>query len=85
MNVTGKTGPVLAALTVEPEDRLLMVTANGIAIRMDVATIRKTGRTAQGVMLQRLDSGDVVSSIERIVSAASRLDDSDKTTELIEA
>jgi len=69
MNVTAKTGPVLAGLAVQPEDRLLMVTANGIAIRMDVATIRKTGRTAQGVMLQRLGAGDVVSSIERIVSS----------------
>ncbi|MBE0702518.1 MAG: DNA gyrase subunit A, partial [Afipia sp.] len=75
MNVTAKTGPVLAALSVEAEDRMLMVTANGIAIRMDVSTIRKTGRTAQGVMLQRLGAGDIVSSIERIVRDATRLED----------
>lgn len=75
MNVTAKTGPVLAALTVLREDRLLMVTKNGIAIRMDVADIRQTGRTAQGVGLQRLQAGDVVSSIERMIHQPEVLED----------
>ncbi|HEY3413454.1 MAG TPA: DNA gyrase subunit A [Armatimonadota bacterium] len=75
MNVTAKTGPVHDALTVAREDRLLMVTKNGIAIRMDVADIRQTGRTAQGVMLQRLATGDVVSSIERMIHQPEVLDD----------
>jgi DNA gyrase subunit A len=75
MNVTSKTGPVHDALTVQREDRLLMVTKNGIAIRMDVADIRQTGRTAQGVMLQRLESGDVVSSIERMIHQPEPLED----------
>lgn len=81
MNVTGKTGPVLAALAVQPEDRLLMVTANGIAIRLEVDTIRKTGRLAQGVVLQRLGPGDTVSSIARSVRDAAHLEESEDAAE----
>lgn len=75
MNVTSKTGPVIAALTVLPEDRLLMVSENGVAIRMNVADIRKTGRNAQGVMLQRLGEGDAVKRIERLVQSADVLEE----------
>ncbi|HEY3266923.1 MAG TPA: DNA gyrase subunit A [Armatimonadota bacterium] len=75
MNVTGKTGAVLSALPVFPDHRLLMVTKNGIAIRMQVENIRRTGRHAQGVLLQRLGEGDVVSSIERLVREAVTLDE----------
>jgi DNA gyrase subunit A len=81
MNVTAKTGPVLAALTVEKEDRLLMATTGGIAIRINVADIRQTGRTAQGVMLQRLGAGDAVSTIERVISGVGGLNGDDEKAE----
>jgi DNA gyrase subunit A len=75
MHVTPKTGPVIAALNIVPGDKLLIVSEKGVAIRMDTDTIRKTGRSAQGVLLQRLDDGDAVKSIERVVQSAEELND----------
>ncbi len=69
MNVTAKTGKIVGAEVVEEEDRLLVMTTNGKAIRMKVKDIRTTGRVAQGVSLIRLATGDQVRSIARVVSS----------------
>jgi len=66
MEVTDKTGPVVAACVVDPSDRLMIITANGIMIRVAVNEIRKAGRSTQGVRLIHLEQGDAVASIERI-------------------
>ena len=55
----------------EPDDKLMVLTEKGVTIRMDIQTIRETGRTAQGVMLIRVDSGDQVVTIERLLDTAS--------------
>ncbi|MFQ3588128.1 MAG: DNA gyrase subunit A [Fimbriimonadaceae bacterium] len=70
MNVTDKTGEIIGAEVVEPEDRLLVMTTNGKGIRMKVKDIREVGRVAQGVKLINLAPGDTVRSIARIVQAA---------------
>ncbi len=67
MNVTPKTGPIIDAAVVEPEDKLMVLTENGVAIRMDIAPIRSTGRSTQGVKLINLGDGDKVATIERLV------------------
>ena len=67
MNVTSKTGPIVDAAVVEPNDKLMVLTEKGITIRMDVATIRAAGRSTQGVKLINLDDGDRVCTIERLV------------------
>lgn len=67
MNVTIKTGKIVGAEVVEDDDRLLVMTTNGKAIRMKVRDIRTTGRVAQGVSLIRLATGDQVRSIARVV------------------
>lgn len=66
MDVTEKTGPVVAACVVSENDRLMVITVNGITIRMPVSEIRKAGRSTQGVRLINLEPGDKVASIERI-------------------
>jgi DNA gyrase subunit A len=66
MNITEKTGPVVDAVVVEPDDRLMIISANGIVIRMEVGEIREAGRSTQGVKLINLEPGDRVSTIERI-------------------
>ena len=70
MNVTPKTGPIVDAAVVEPDDKLMVLTEKGVTIRMDIASIRETGRTAQGVTLIRVDSGDRVTTIERLLDTA---------------
>lgn len=70
MNCTDKTGKVVGAEVVEPEDKLLVMTMNGKGIRVRVKEIRETGRVAQGVKLIDLAAGDQVRSIARIVQQA---------------
>lgn len=67
MNVTSKTGPIVDAAVVEPEDKLMVLTESGVAIRMDVAPIRATGRSTQGVTLIKVGTGDKVVTIERLI------------------
>ena len=67
MNVTSKTGPIVDAAVVEPNDKLMVLTQKGITIRMEVETIRAAGRSTQGVKLINLDEGDTVCTIERLV------------------
>jgi DNA gyrase subunit A len=68
MNVTSKTGPIVDAAVVEVDDKLMVLTESGIAIRMDIGPIRATGRSAQGVKLINLNDGDKVATIERLVN-----------------
>ena len=67
MNVTEKTGKIVGAEVVDDDDRLLVMTVTGKAIRMKVKDIRLVGRIAQGVKLIDLAAGDQVRSIARIV------------------
>lgn len=70
MNVTEKTGHVVGAEVVMDDDRLLLMTGNGKAIRMKVKDIRVTGRVAQGVKLMDIASGDHIISMARVVQEA---------------
>ncbi len=67
MNITAKTGPIVDAAVVEPDDKLMIITEKGITIRMDITSIRAVGRSTQGVKLINLDAKDRVITIERVV------------------
>ncbi len=71
MDITTKTGSIVDAAVVEPDDKLMVITRKGITIRMEIGTIRGTGRSAQGVKLINLDDTDKVSTIERLIDASS--------------
>jgi len=68
MNCTDKTGKIVGAEVVEPDDRLLVMTVQGKGIRIRVSDIRTTGRVAQGVKLINMAQGDEVRSIARMVA-----------------
>jgi DNA gyrase subunit A len=64
MRTTKRNGQVIAAMEVASDDQLLIITAVGKIIRMDVADISRIGRATQGVRLIQLGSDDrVVSAI----------------------
>jgi DNA gyrase subunit A len=67
LNRTARTGDVVALMEVVPEDELMLMTRQGIAIRSKVSEIRVTGRAAQGVKLVTLDDQDVVSAVARVI------------------
>jgi DNA gyrase subunit A len=62
-NITEKNGAVVALKTVVPELDLMMITSNGIIIRMDVASISQTGRNTQGVKLMNVNEGNQVATV----------------------
>jgi DNA gyrase subunit A len=87
MDITEKTGSIVDAVIVEPDDKLMIITKNGITIRMEVAGIRSAGRSTQGVKLINLGVTDSIASIERLATmedaeetgkATQTLDDSGK-------
>jgi DNA gyrase subunit A len=54
IEITDKTGKLIGIQAVTDEDDLMLMTKSGTAIRMDISTIRQTGRAAQGVKLIEL-------------------------------
>ena len=59
--INERTGNIVAAVSITPEDTDLMaITRNGIVIRMRVSDIRVCGRVARGVRIMRPDAGDEV-------------------------
>jgi len=66
MNITEKTGPLVAMLKVLDTDDLIIITRDGTLIRISVADIRETGRAAQGVIILRLREGDAIASVASV-------------------
>lgn len=66
LNVTDKTGPLLAIKTVSDEDDLMIITKNGVTIRMHIDTMRVLGRAAQGVKLINLKGNAEIAAVARV-------------------
>jgi DNA gyrase subunit A len=62
MKTTGKTGKVVAILSVKEESDLVIVSQNGKIIRIESSDIRQAGRSTQGVRLVSLEEGDKVAA-----------------------
>lgn len=64
MNVTEKTGKVVAILGVDDENDLVIINKSGITLRIHVEDLRVMGRNTQGVRLINLDKrGDEIASV----------------------
>jgi DNA gyrase subunit A len=63
LNVTDKTGTIVAIKSVHEDDDLLISTQSGIMIRMAVSDLRIAGRATQGVRIIRIDEGDSIADI----------------------
>ncbi len=61
-----RTGPVVSARVVLPDDEIIILTAKGMAVRMKVAGISVQGRYARGVTLISLDAEDTVAAVVRL-------------------
>jgi DNA gyrase subunit A len=64
---TDKTGDAVSIKEVLPDDELMLITKQGVAIRMPVKGIRVAGRNTQGVRLVNLDGNDFVMDVARVV------------------
>lgn len=65
--ISTKSGKLVGGKIVQPGDDLMIVTAKGVLIRQKVDEISLIGRTARGLKLLRLDSGDRVVAVARVV------------------
>jgi DNA gyrase subunit A len=68
LNITEKTGKLVAIKEVIDSDDLMIINRSGITIRIKVADLRVMGRATQGVRLIRLGENDEISSVEKIES-----------------
>lgn len=66
INVTDKTGKLVAIKEVVDSDDLMIINKSGITIRMAVEKLRVMGRATQGVRLIKLSDDDEISSVEKI-------------------
>jgi DNA gyrase subunit A len=69
MKTTEKTGKVVAVFPVDAESEIMIITQQGKLIRIEADSIRKTGRSAQGVRLIKTEEGDRVTSASLVEAA----------------
>ncbi|TYR74734.1 DNA gyrase subunit A [Rossellomorea vietnamensis] len=65
-NITERNGELISVKAVTGEEDLMLITANGVLIRMDVNDISTTGRNTQGVKLIRLDENSSVATVAKV-------------------
>lgn len=66
INITEKTGKLVAIKDVSNDDELMIINRSGITIRIKVSELRVMGRATQGVRLIKLNEDDRISSVEKI-------------------
>ncbi len=66
INVTDKTGQLVAIKSVTDENDLMIITKNGITIRMNVSDLRVMGRATQGVRLINIQDNDGIAAVTKV-------------------
>lgn len=92
INITEKTGELIAMLSVTDEHDLMIITRSGITIRMAVADLRVMGRATQGVKLINLsDKSGTIAAVAKVTTGEAEdeiseieEESSEETTETIE-
>lgn len=77
LNITDKTGELIAIKNVTDNDDLMIITRSGLTIRMAVSDIRIAGRATQGVRLINIKDGDSIAA----VSVVAKSEDEDETVQ----
>ncbi len=69
INITDKTGPLVAIKSVTEDNDLMIITKSGLTIRMAVSDIRVAGRATQGVRLINIREGDAIAAVSPVAKA----------------
>ena len=83
INITEKTGNLIALKNVRDNDDLMVINKSGVTIRIAVDTLREMGRATQGVKIIRLKDADSIASVAK-VSKFEEQDNDYKVDEKIE-
>ena len=68
MRCNSKTGELAAIEVVRPGDEMMIISRAGVMIRINVSDISEQGRYAQGVRVIRLDDGDLVAGMAKVLN-----------------
>jgi DNA gyrase subunit A len=68
INITEKTGGLVAIKNVTDDDDLMIINKSGIAIRMTVSDLRVMGRATQGVKLINIKENDSIAAVAKVKS-----------------
>lgn len=66
LKVSEKTGPLMSLVVAKEEDELMLITAEGLLIRLSAEDVPRQGRYTRGVTLMRLEEGDKVMAVARL-------------------
>ncbi|MEM9417189.1 MAG: DNA gyrase subunit A [Bacteroidota bacterium] len=73
LQITDKTGQLVAIKAVTDTDELMIINQSGITIRMAVADLRVMGRATQGVRLIRLDPQDQIAAVAKVETSQDQI------------
>ena len=79
INITEKTGNLIALKNVSDEDDLMVINKSGITIRIGVDTLREMGRATQGVKIIKLKDEDSIASVAKVSKFKQEVEISDET------
>ncbi len=81
INITGKTGQLIAIKDVTDSDDLMIINKSGLIIRMAVESLRIMGRATQGVRLINLRDNDSIAAVAKVEVLEGEEEDYDSETE----
>jgi DNA gyrase subunit A len=81
LNITEKTGNLIAIQNVTDEDGLMIINKSGVAIRMNMDEMRVMGRNTQGVRMINLKKNDEIAAIAKVEMDKDVEDDSEENAE----
>lgn len=67
LNITEKTGNLVAVINVTDADDLMIINKSGLTIRMEVSDLRVMGRTTQGVRLINIKENDSIAAVTKVM------------------
>jgi len=82
INITEKTGGLVAIKNVTDEDDLMIINKSGIIIRMAVADLRVMGRATQGVKLINIKDSDSIAAVAKVLHEEEVIDEIENGTEI---
>ena len=75
INITEKTGSLVAIKAVSEDSDLMIINKSGLVIRMSVSDIRVAGRATQGVKLINIRQGDSIAAVSPVAGAEDETED----------
>lgn len=85
MNITEKTGELIAIKSVTDQNDLMIINKSGLTIRLAICDIRVTGRATQGVKLINLRNNDSIASVASVPKSDEKEEENGESAGSLEA